>query len=158
MSRIDVDGTPDGWFDPETSTVHEEDLRWIDLTDEDDVDDADESAEGGYYESAATGTEHSHERLYHTPDGRWVLMAWTDQKRTGTYSFLSDSGATAWLAINEPAAAAPRRGRPEVGEPVHLRLPAELKERVDLFASVNGISRAEAVRRLVAGGLGTTDT
>ncbi len=154
MSRINVDTTPDGWFDPDTATVHEEDLRWIDETDEDQLDDSfDEDAEGGYYVSAATGTEYSHERLYHTSDGRWVLMMWTNQKPAGTYTFISDSAAAAWLDTNEPSKAAPRRGRPEVGEPIHLRLTPELKARVDQYASTNGLTRAEAVRQLLTDGL-----
>lgn len=154
MSRVTVDATPDGWFDPETSTVHEENLRWIDLTDEDDLDDSsDDSGEGGYYVSAATGTDYSHEKLYHTSDGRWVLQKWTNHKRTGELAFISDSSAAAWLELNEPPEAPPRRGRPEVGPPVHLRLPAELKARVDRFASVSGVKRAEAVRLLLAEGL-----
>lgn len=150
MGRINVDTTPDGWFDPDTSTVYDEDLRWIDETDEDDLDSSAEDEEGGYYVSAATGTDYSHEQLYHTADGRWVLKQWTNQKRAGTYSFISEAGAATWLDINTPPKPAPRRGRPEVGEAIHLRLPRELKAQLDQFASTNNITRAEAVRQLLA--------
>lgn len=153
MGRINVDSTPDGWFDPDTATVYDEDRRWIDETDEDDPDFSAEDEEGGYYVSAATGTDYSHEQLYRTADGRWVLKCWTDQKRTGTYSFISDAGAATWLDANTPPKPAPRRGRPEVGEAIHLRFPPELKVRVDQFASANNITRAEAVRQLLAQGL-----
>lgn len=153
MSRINVDTTPDGWFDPDTSTLHEENLRWIDETDEDEVDSPDEDAETGYWVSAATGTDYSHEELYHTADERWVLKTWTNQKPAGTYDFITDSAAAAWLAINEPPKDSPRRGRPEVGEAVHLRLPPELKAQVDQFASTNNLTRAAAVRQLLTGGL-----
>ncbi|MFN6548080.1 hypothetical protein [Mycolicibacterium nivoides] len=154
MGRINVDNTPDGWFDPDTSTVYHENLEWVDTTDEDELDGSPEDgAERGYWVSAATESEHRHERLYHTSDGRWVLMAWSDEKPAGTYDFMSNAGAAAWRAINEPAKPASRRGRPEVGEAVHLRLPAELKAQVDDFASANALSRAEAVRRLLVDGL-----
>lgn len=153
MSRIDIDTTPDGWFDPETSTVYQEGLRWVDLTDDDEWGDSDEGAENGFYVSAATGTEDSHQRLYHTADGRWVLMTRTDPK-PASYAFISDSNAAAWREINDPPKPAPRRGRPEVGPPVHLRLSPELQAQVDHFASANDIKRAEAVRRLLTTALG----
>lgn len=154
MGKTEVEPGPNGSFDPESCTVYEEALQWVDDTDEDDLGVSSEDAdEHGHYVSAATGTDYSHERLYHTADDRWVLMMWTDQSSVATYAFISDSGAAAWRDNNGHAKPAPRRGRPEVGEPVHLRLPAELRARVDQFASASGVTRAEAVRRLLTGGL-----
>jgi len=154
VSRINIDTTPNGWFDPDTSTLYEEDLRWVDFRDEDELDDSEDADERGYYVSAATGADDSHESLYHTADGRWVLKSWTNQKRTGTYQFISESAAATWIEINEPPKApSPRRGRPEVGGAVHLRLSPELKAQLDQFASTNDLTRAEAVRQLLADSL-----
>lgn len=44
-------------------------------------------------------------------------------------------------------------GRPHVGTPVNVRLGDELLAQVDNYAQTEGISRAEAVRRLVQRGL-----
>lgn len=44
-------------------------------------------------------------------------------------------------------------GRPEIGQPVNIRLGNELLSRVDAFAAREQISRAEAIRHLVARGL-----
>lgn len=44
-------------------------------------------------------------------------------------------------------------GRPEVGRPINIRLGDELLARVDLYARHEGISRAEAIRQLIADGM-----
>lgn len=44
-------------------------------------------------------------------------------------------------------------GRPEVGKPINVRLGDDLLARVDAYAEVEGIKRAEAVRQLVRSGL-----
>lgn len=44
-------------------------------------------------------------------------------------------------------------GRPEIGTPINVRLGAELLARVDDFAYINGMRRAEAVRHLLADAL-----
>jgi hypothetical protein len=44
-------------------------------------------------------------------------------------------------------------GRPEIGQPVNTRLGSDLLGRVDAFAERERVSRAEAMRRLVAAGL-----
>lgn len=41
------------------------------------------------------------------------------------------------------------RGRPTTGERVAVRLPPELLERIDTLAAVNGVARAEQIRRLL---------
>ena len=45
-----------------------------------------------------------------------------------------------------------KRGRPPIGEKVQIRL-GELLARVDAWAAVHEVNRAEAVRRLVAAAL-----
>ena len=44
-------------------------------------------------------------------------------------------------------------GRPQVGTPINVRLGDELLAQVDDYAEVEGIKRAEAIRRLVQRGL-----
>ena len=44
-------------------------------------------------------------------------------------------------------------GRPEIGQPINIRLGNDLLSRVDAFAEHEHINRAEAIRRLVARGL-----
>jgi metal-responsive CopG/Arc/MetJ family transcriptional regulator len=40
-------------------------------------------------------------------------------------------------------------GRPEIGQPVNIRLTSDLLDGVDAFAAARSISRAEAIRRLL---------
>lgn len=44
-------------------------------------------------------------------------------------------------------------GRPEIGQPINIRLGNDLLAKVDAYAAAASISRAEAVRVLVAKGL-----
>ncbi|TRW85566.1 ribbon-helix-helix protein, CopG family [Mycolicibacterium sp. 018/SC-01/001] len=44
-------------------------------------------------------------------------------------------------------------GRPEIGQPINIRLGNELLAEVDAFAETEGIKRAEAIRQLVQRGL-----
>ncbi len=46
-----------------------------------------------------------------------------------------------------------RPGRPEVGQPINVRLGDDLLARVDARASTDGVSRAEIIRRLVSAGV-----
>lgn len=41
------------------------------------------------------------------------------------------------------------RGRPTIGTPVQIRLPAELLDQLDTWADEHDVTRAEAVRQLV---------
>jgi metal-responsive CopG/Arc/MetJ family transcriptional regulator len=43
-----------------------------------------------------------------------------------------------------------RPGRPSTGTPVHIRLPDELLARIDRWADEQGLTRAEAIRRLLS--------
>lgn len=40
-------------------------------------------------------------------------------------------------------------GRPEIGQPINIRLTDDLLSRVDAFAAAREVSRAEAIRRLL---------
>ncbi len=119
------------------------------------------------------------ETLYRTEGGRWVHKVawhtdergrWVDDERDAysplgqpRYRFLRDEEALDWLNRNGysdrveqffgdlPAEQGP--GRPEIGGRVQVRL-GDLLPSVDAFAEKQGCSRAEAVRRLVATGLG----
>lgn len=44
-------------------------------------------------------------------------------------------------------------GRPEIGQPINVRLGDDLLRQVDERAAILGVSRAEALRRLVISGL-----
>lgn len=44
-------------------------------------------------------------------------------------------------------------GRPKLGEPVLIRLPAELVARIDAQARAQGITRPELIRRVLAAGV-----
>lgn len=44
-------------------------------------------------------------------------------------------------------------GRPEIGQPINIRVGDELLARVDEFAHGEELSRAEAIRRLLEQGL-----
>lgn len=45
-----------------------------------------------------------------------------------------------------------RRGRPEIGRPVQIRLPEWMIRLVDTYADAHDMSRAEAARHLIAAG------
>lgn len=68
---------------------------------------ADEIEEGSYHDgsnmiSMATGSQWSHERLYRTKNGAWVLHAWSVQDRSvDRYTLIGNEDAAKWLARNE---------------------------------------------------------
>jgi hypothetical protein len=51
--------------------------------------------------------------------------------------------------VNAPETGRPKMGRPPVGSPVHVRLGAELLERIDSSARDHEESRAVTIRRLL---------
>jgi hypothetical protein len=132
----------------------------------------------GWFESAkaAHWTDRDHngngsggtgrgQAVYRTAGGKWVLEHWTAwQGETATHQYISDATARDWLLHNGEDEAVKiifgdiaeeedrRPGRPEVGNVINVRL-GELLGRVDEFAADSRISRAEAVRQLVFGGL-----
>jgi predicted DNA binding CopG/RHH family protein len=52
-----------------------------------------------------------------------------------------------------------KRGRPATGKDPHItvRLPVRLREKVDAFASANGLKRSEAIRQLIEHGLAKSE-
>lgn len=122
------------------------------------------------------------ETLYRTDGGRWVhKTAWhvgprgrwvddeTEARSDGPppqYRFLTDAEALDWMTRNGyhdriaaylpdlPDETGP--GRPEIGGLVQVRL-GKLLPSVDAYATEQGCSRAEAVRRLVVAGLAAED-
>lgn len=100
-----------------------------------------------------------------TAQGKWVLENWTRwQSESDRYEYISGGDAREWLLRNNEDEAVDqhfgeiseeedrRGGRPEIGAPVHVRL-GDLLGKVDEYAGAQGVSRAEAVRRLVETGL-----
>lgn len=101
--------------------------------------------------------------LYRTAQGRWVLRTWSNwQGEVDTYSYVSEDDARDWLIFNNKEDAAQKYfgeiedergpGRPEVGGKALVRF-GDLLPEVDAWAARAGVSRSEALRRLVATGL-----
>ncbi len=63
--------------------------------------------EGSYFDgnnhvSLATGDKFTHEKLYRTARGRWVLFAWSQwQGSRETWTEITDADAARWLVRNE---------------------------------------------------------
>lgn len=162
MTRINVysrrpDGDEDPYFEPQF-------LGWFDVDKV--VEDIREDTywDGNNHRGVMSKLQCGHERLYRTNKGRWVRYYNARSEFNGPefYEYLTDEQARDWLLRNnddESNAAAARYfgetpeeqgpGRPDLGPPVLIRL-GELILPVDDWAEQEGISRAEAVRRLVA--------
>ncbi|MGH3883435.1 MAG: hypothetical protein ACRDRC_08540, partial [Pseudonocardiaceae bacterium] len=157
MTRINITETNEltgrieliGWFDPDKATEHTEDTDW----------------DGSNNVSKATGRSGYHQRLYRTAGGRWVLCDWSHWQGTGrSYEFVGDVRAREWLLLNDHNDVVARHfgrvedergpGRPEVGGRVDVRL-GDLTAGVDAYATEHDVSRAEAIRRLLAWALST---
>jgi hypothetical protein len=100
-----------------------------------------------------------------TSGGKWVHEDWTNWQGEATvYTYATPEQAREWLLRNGEDTAAEeyfgeipgeedrRPGRPEIGEPVQVRL-GDLLGAVDAYAAAKGIKRAEAIRQLVTTGL-----
>jgi hypothetical protein len=123
-------------------------------------DDADYNGNG----SGGTGRGQA---VLRTSGGRWVLEHWTrwQGERSG-HEFITDDAAREWLLRNDYDKAVTEHfgeiedergpGRPAIGEPVNIRL-GDLLGRVDAFAAAAGRTRADAIRELVASGLGNAE-
>jgi len=141
---FDEEGNLVGWFDRAKAEKFQEATDW----------------DGSNHVSKATGSQWSHEALYRTVGGRWVLH-WYSQMQGSQerYSFVTDEQAREWLLLNEEDEAVERffgdiedergPGRPEIGPAVMIRLPEELLAEVDSRAEAEEVSRAEIVRRLL---------
>lgn len=160
MARINVYDTDEfegirslaGWFDDAKAESFAEDTRW----------------DGDNHISIPTGSQWSHEMLYRTSAGRWVLHGWSQwQGSQPSYGFVSDGRAREWLFTNGHDGAAAKHfgpveeergpGRPEVGAPINVRLGDQLLTNVDAWAAIHSTSRSEAIRRLVFDGLRAVD-
>lgn len=139
-----------GWFDRGRADAYGEATRW----------------EGNNNVSVATGRQWDHEVLYRTAQGRWVLHAWSQwQGSTPTWRFVVEDQARDWLVSNEhqhidelfdvPAERGP--GQPPIGPEIKVRLGSDLQPRVEGWAARHDVTRAEAVRKLVAAGLEDID-
>jgi hypothetical protein len=81
-----------------------------------------------------------------------VLHLWSGGS---VYRFISDDEARAWLASHElalPDEEPSHGGRPEIGNPVRVRLGGLLPS-VDAIAAQRGESRSDCIRHLIAVGL-----
>lgn len=167
MTRINVYRYPDddgiddrpqfvGHFDDDKAERFEERTRF----------------DGSNMRSLATGDQWTHEALYRTAGGRWVLHSWSQWQGTQErFEFVGDSAAREWLLRNEydddeiaratgeeipEEAGPPIMGRPEIGRPVQVRFPAETLAAVDEIAASAGVTRAAwirwAVDATIAGG------
>lgn len=138
-----------GWFDPDTSTCFEQDRYW----------------DGNNMVGVITRSQWVDECLYRTKGGRWVLNHDGHRYNNGgnDYRFLTGEEARDWLVRSVENDAAIEKyfgeledergpGRPEIGDPVNVRL-GELLAKVDEAATSRGKSRAEMIRHLVGLGL-----
>ncbi len=136
-----------GWFDYDKAERFAEDTDW----------------DGSNRISVNTGSQWSHEGLLRTRQGRWVHTTYSNYQGTlPTYAYVSGDQAREWLIRNKQDEAVTRffgemeeergPGRPAIGDAINVRL-GDLLGRVDAFAAESGVSRAEAIRELVAAGL-----
>ena len=141
---FDDEGNFIGWFDRAKAEKFEEATRW----------------DGNNHISIATGSQWDHEALYRTAGGRWVLHFWSQwEGRPERYRFIDSDEAREWLLLNEEDEAVERLfgeiedevgpGRPEIGPPILVHLPAEMTARLDGLAERDGVPRAEVIRRLL---------
>ena len=85
MNRITIDGT-NSWFDAEAA------IRW----------ENDTTFDGSNFISVMTGCQWSHQSLYYTKSGRWVLHETSAYQGTvDTWEFVEQSDAVAWLLQND---------------------------------------------------------
>ena len=141
---FDRDGNFIGWFDRAKAEKFEEATRW----------------NGNNHVSIATGSQWDHQALYRTAGGRWVLHGWSQwEGRPERYRFISADEAREWLLLNQEDGAGEKYfgeiedevgpGRPEIGPPILVHLPAEMTARLDALAEQDGVPRAEVIRRLL---------
>ena len=134
-----------GWFDHDAVRA-----RWTDL-----------DADGNGSRGTGRGTG-----IVLTAGGKWVsshLTIWAGEE--ATFAYTTPEQAREWLIANneddavawhfgELAAEEDRRpGRPEIGGRYTMTYGDDLLAGVDAYADEHGITRAEAVRRLVLSGL-----
>lgn len=142
-----------GWFDDEKAEIFTSARVW----------------NGQNRVNAASGVEGVEQYLYRTAQGRWVIAR--DETRTQingrvggtTYRYADDDEAREWMIRAEVDDAEIERffampeevqiGRPDVGPQVVVRMPVELRDKVDEVAAAAGVTRAAWIRTLVEGAL-----
>jgi len=142
----------DGWFDEAKATYWKADTYW----------------DGEQRVDVNTRTRNSGQGLYRTAQGRWVLRhfsSWVDEQ--DRYHYTDTDEARDWLTRNGEDEAVKEHfgrveeergpGRPEIGGAVLLRL-GDVLPKLDAWAAEQGVSRAEAVRRLVSAALASSDS
>lgn len=158
MARVNIYSRDDyeadtllGWYDPANAVEKiDEDTRW----------------NGHNHIGIMSGGQAGYERLYRTKGGRWVrYYNFTAEFNGPEYSeFLTDDQAKVWLLRNGSDEIIEKYfgeleeesgpGRPAIGEPINVRLGAELQARVDAEAQP-GEKRAATIRRLLEKALGS---
>jgi hypothetical protein len=135
-----------GWFDDASATTFGEATDW----------------DGNNDISRATRSQWDHEGLYRTKGGRWVLNRWSQWQGSApaSHEFITDEQAKTWLLTHEHDDAVAEHfgpvedergpGRPEVGQAINTRLPEDLLAKVDAYAQEHGVTRAAAIRTLLA--------
>jgi hypothetical protein len=154
MGRVNIiaeDGTLAGHFHPDKAEMFSDGKRW----------------DGSNMIGECSGSQWVDEYLYRTAGGKWVLNTDSTRYMSGPdeFGYVTAGQARDWLlrskdndeAIEKYFGDIPdeedrRPGRPEIGEPVQVRL-GDLLPPVDAYAQAHGIKRAEAIRRLVTTGL-----
>lgn len=137
--------TLEGYFDPNRSEQFTEATRW----------------DGNTNRGVISGLQCGHECLHRTAGGRWVRHYDATSEFNGPefYEFLTDEQAKNWLLRSEVNDSAikeffgtltdeegPSVGRPAIGPAVPVRLPADLRARIDAAAANEGVSVAEWIR------------
>lgn len=156
MARINVytyakdeydETTLAGWFNDDASTAYQEATRW----------------DSNNQVSVNPVDQYSHQILYRTKGGRWVLHTWSQwQGAEPKFEFVNDATAKDWLIRNDEDDAVQKwfgeleeeagpnlGGRPAVGPKVEFRLSEDELARVDERVKKEGVSRSEMLRRLV---------
>jgi hypothetical protein len=155
MSRIKVryhaneyEAPSYGWFESDSAEAFQEDTYW----------------DGNNHRGKCSQLQIGREILYRTKGGRWVLYHDGSSEHNGPeyHQFIDDERAKTWLLTTDlddvvekyfgEMAEEIGPGRPEIGNDVKIRL-GDLLPRVDTWAAERDLSRAEALRRLVAAGL-----
>ena len=85
MKRTALTNNSGAWFNRDSSVKFDEDTRW----------------NGNNHISVSTGSQWSHQALYYTRGGRWILNEWSQwQGSLETYEQIEESAAVDWLVVN----------------------------------------------------------
>jgi hypothetical protein len=165
MQRINVYADPDLDFDAAYDATGRRLLAgWFDR-DKAVKFDQDRYHDGHNWVSVATGSQWHDEWVLRTAQGRWVLGSYSryNSDHQEHYRFVTVDQAREWLLRNghdeaveqyfgevEEETGPNLGGRPEIGPAINVRLPKDLLARVDRSAADRGLSRAEAIRQMLA--------